>query len=96
MDPRDVIIEPVVSEKSYANYDRGVYTFIVHPKATKTQIKHAIETVFPVKVTNVNTLRRKGKRSRNRRTGIWGQKKATKRAIVTLAPGDEIEIFGVA
>ena len=96
MDPRDIIIEPVVSEKSYANYDQGVYTFIVHPKATKTQIKHAIETVFPVKVTSVNTLRRKGKRKRNRRTGIWGQQKATKRAVVTLAAGDEIEIFGVA
>ena len=96
MDPRQVIIEPVVSEKSYALMAEGKYTFRVNDRAHKTQIKHAIETVFPVKVTSVNTINRKGKRKRNRRTGIWGQKKSTKRAIVQLAPGDEIEIFGAA
>jgi len=96
MDPRDVIVRPVVSEKSYASYDQGVYTFVVARDANKTQIKQAIEAVFPVRVVSVNTLTRKGKRKRNRRTGVWGKRAATKRAVVRLAPGDEIEIFGAA
>lgn len=93
-DPRDVIIRPVVSEKSYAAYDEGVYTFVVARDANKSQIKQAIEQIFSVRVLGVNTVNRKGKRKRNRRTGIWGTRAATKRAIVTLAAGDSIEIFG--
>lgn len=90
-DPRDVIIEPVVSEKSYALLDAGRYTFVVHPTANKTEIKQAVESIFNVKVANVNTLNRQGKRKRFGLT--FGQRKSTKRAIVTLAEGDEIDIF---
>lgn len=93
-DPRDVIIQPVVSEKSYASYDENVYTFVVAPDATKVEIRQAIESIFSVKVRNVNTLNRAGKRKRNRRTGGWGTRAGQKRAIVTLAEGDTIEIFG--
>ncbi len=93
-DPRDVILRPIVSEKSYAHYDENVYTFEVAPGANKIQIKHAIEQIFGVRVTNVNTLNRHGKRKRNRRTGTWGKRADTKRAIVSLAAGDKIEIFG--
>jgi|SRR5689334_12328897 large subunit ribosomal protein L23 len=91
-DPRDVLLKPVVSEKSYALLDEGKYTFIVDPRANKTQIKQAVEAVFSVKVTGVNTINRPGKRKRTR-TG-FGKRKDTKRAIVTLAEGDRIEIFG--
>ena len=90
-DPRDVIIEPIVSEKSYALLDAGRYTFVVHPTANKTEIKQAVESIFNVKVANVNTLNRKGKRKRFGLT--FGQRKSTKRAVVTLAEGDEIDIF---
>ncbi len=93
-DPRDIVIRPVVSEKSYASYDENVYTFVVAPGANKIEIKHAIEEIFNVKVTNVNTLNRHGKRKRNRRTGNWGKRADQKRAVVSLAPGDRIEIFG--
>jgi large subunit ribosomal protein L23 len=93
-DPRDVIIQPVVSEKSYASYDENVYTFVVAPDATKIEIRQAIESIFSVKVRNVNTLNRVGKRKRNRRTGGWGKRAGQKRAIVTLAEGETIEIFG--
>ena len=93
-DPRDILIKPVVSEKSYASYDANVYTFLVTSDANKIEIKHAVETIFNVKVTNVNTLNRHGKRKRNRRTGTFGNKAAQKRAIVTLAGDDKIEIFG--
>ena len=93
-DPRDVIIRPVVSEKSYAAFDENVYTFIVSPDANKIEIRQAIETIFGVRVTNVNTVNRKGKRKRNRRTGGWGSRPSSKRAIVSLAEGDRIEIFG--
>ncbi len=92
--PRDIIIRPVVSEKSYAAYDSDVYTFIVAADANKIEIKQAIETIFSVKVTNVNTLNRHGKRKRNRRTGNWGSRADQKRAVVSLAEGDRIEIFG--
>ena len=92
--PRDIIIRPVVSEKSYAAYDDNVYTFLVAPDANKIEIKHAIESIFGVRVTNVNTLNRSGKRKRNRRTGDWGQRASQRRAIVSLAEGDSIEIFG--
>ncbi|MFD6416773.1 50S ribosomal protein L23 [Streptomyces sp. NPDC060194] len=93
-DPRDVLVKPVVSEKSYALLDEGKYTFIVAPGSNKTQIKQAVEAVFEVKVTGVNTINRQGKRKRTR-TG-FGKRADTKRAIVTLAEGDSIDIFGQA
>ncbi len=92
--PRDIIIKPVVSEKSYAAYDANVYTFVVAGDANKIEIRHAIEEIFGVKVTNVNTVNRKGKRKRNRRTGGYGSRPNSKRAIVSVAEGDTIEIFG--
>lgn len=92
-DARDVIIKPVVSEKSYALLDSNVYTFIVHPTATKVEIRKAVESVFGVRVNKVNTLNRKGKLKRDRRTGVYGQRAATKRAVVTLAEGDKIDLF---
>ena len=91
-DPRDVIVAPVVSEKSYNALDHNWYTFLVHPDANKTEIKIAVEKVFGVKVNGVNPINREGKRKRTR-TG-FGRRKATKRAIVTVAEGDRIDIFG--
>jgi len=94
-DPRKVLLGPVVSEKSYGMIaERSKYTFKVHPEAHKTEIRQAVESIFNVKVTNVNTLNRNGKRKRNRRTGTFGRRPDQKRAIVTLADGDRIEIFG--
>jgi large subunit ribosomal protein L23 len=93
-DPRDVIIRPVVSEKSYASYDENVYTFVVAPDANKIEIRKAIEQIFNVRVTNVNTINRKGKRKRNRRSGVWGTRAAEKRALVSLRDGDRIDVFG--
>ena len=90
--PRDILLKPVVSEKSYGLLDEGKYTFVVAPDANKTQIKQAVEEVFRVKVTGVNTLNRQGKRRRTRFG--WGKRVDTKRAIVTLADGDRIDIFG--
>ena len=94
-DPRDVLLEPVVSEKSYGLLEQNVYTFKVSPEATKPQIRDAVEAVFGVTVLKVNTLNRKGKRKRNRRTGTMGQRSASKRALVTLAEGDSIDLFEV-
>lgn len=91
-DPRDILIAPVISEKSYGLLDENKYTFIVHPSANKTQIKIAVEQVFGVRVTAVNTSNREGKRIRTRRG--WGRRAATKRAIVSVAQGDRIDIFG--
>jgi large subunit ribosomal protein L23 len=91
-DPRDVLLKPVISEKSYALLDENKYTFLVDPRANKTQIKQAVEAVFSVKVLGVNTINRQGKRKRTR-TG-FGKRKDTKRAIVTLAEGERIDIFG--
>ena len=91
-DPRDVLIKPVISEKSYRLVDDGKYTFLVAPDANKTQIRQAVEQVFRVKVTGVNTINRPGKRRRTRYG--WGQRPATKRAIVTLAAGERIDVFG--
>ena len=90
--PRDIILKPVVSEKSYNLIDEGKYTFIVDPRSNKTEIKLAIEKIFGVTVESVNTVNRKGK-TRRTRTGI-GRRKDTKRAIVSLAPGQTIDIFG--
>jgi large subunit ribosomal protein L23 len=93
-DPRDIILRPVVSEKSYALLDRNVYTFVVAPDANKIEIKQAVEAIFNVHVTKISTLNRKGKRKRNRRTNTFGQRANTKRAIVALAADDRIDIFG--
>lgn len=90
-DPRDILLAPVVSEKSYGLLDENKYTFIVDPRANKTEIKIAVEQVFGVKVESVNTLNRQGKRRRTR-FGV-GQRKDTKRAVVTLKDGT-IDIFG--
>jgi large subunit ribosomal protein L23 len=90
-DPRDVLLAPVVSEKSYGLLDEGAYTFLVDPRANKTEIRIAVERVFGVKVKSVNTLNRKGK-SRRTKFGL-GKRKDTKRAVVTLSEGT-IDIFG--
>ena len=93
-DPRDIVFEPIVSEKSYDLIeDTNTYTFVVDPRSHKTEIKQAIEAIFDVKVVSVNTMNRKGKK---KRTG-WtvGKRKDTKRALVTLAPGDSIDVFEV-
>ena len=90
-DPRDILIAPVVSEKSYGLLDEGKYTFVVDPRANKTEIKVAIEKIFSVKVASVNTINRKGK-TRRTKFGL-GKRKDTKRAIVTLREGT-IDIFG--
>lgn len=92
-DPRDIILAPVVSEKSYALIEQGVYTFKVHPSASKPEISDAIEAIWGVQVMKVNTLNRKGKVTRARRAGRAGSKPDTKRAIVTLAAGNEIPLF---
>jgi large subunit ribosomal protein L23 len=92
-DPRDILLAPVVSEKSYGLLEERQYTFIVAPEANKTQIKIAVEKVFGVKVVSVNTLNRPGKRKRTR-TG-YGKRKDTKRAVVTLSPQSRtIDVFG--
>ena len=90
-DPRDVILAPVVSEKSYSLIDNNAYTFLVHPDANKTEIRQAVESIWEVKVVSVNTLNRKGKSKRFRFT--TGRRADTKRAVVKLAEGDKIEIF---
>jgi len=92
-DPRDVIVAPIVSEKSYALMEDGVYTFKVHPSASKPEIRDAVQSIFGVRVAKVNTLNRPGKRKRNRRTFTYGKRPDTKRAIVTLAEGDSIDLF---
>ena len=92
-DPRDIIIEPVVSEKSYGLIEQGVYTFRVDPRASKPEIHDAVEAIWGVTVAKVNTLNRQGKSQRNRRTNRVGKRADTKRAIVTLAPGNEIPLF---
>ncbi len=93
-DPRDIIIKPVVSEKSYTGMDVGVFTFVVAPGANKIQIRQAIEAIYPdVKVEKVNTLNRQGKTVRSRRVRATSKRSDTKRAIVTLKEGT-IDIFG--
>ncbi|MHB8294211.1 MAG: 50S ribosomal protein L23 [Acidimicrobiales bacterium] len=97
--PRDVsgvLLRPVVSEKSYSLFDSGVYTFVVLPRATKGEIRAAVEGAFNVRVRSVNTMNRKGKVKRNarRRGAPPGRRPDIKRAIVTLVPGDRIELFG--
>ena len=92
-DAHSVVLKPVVSEKSYARLDERVYTFVVHPDADKAEIRRAVESIFGVSVVKVNTLNRMGKRKRNRRSPTFGRRPSTKRAMVTLAPGDRIELF---
>ena len=89
--PRDVILAPVVSEKSYSAIDHDVYTFVVAPEANRTEIKQAVEAIFDVHVVKVNTMWRQGKEKRTRYT--VGRRSTQKRAVVTLAAGDKIEIF---
>jgi large subunit ribosomal protein L23 len=92
-DPRDVILKPVISEKSYGLLEKNKYTFVVAPHANKTEIKIAVEKVFGVQVVSVNTLNRPGKRKRTKFG--YGKRKDTKRAIVTLSTESKpIEIFG--
>ena len=88
---RDVIIRPIVSEKSYAGLENNSYTFLVDPRANKTEIKEAVQKIWDVRVVSVNTLVRRGKVKRRRFTA--GRRPDQKRAIVTLAEGDSIEIF---
>ena len=90
--PRDILLKPVISEKSYRLADDGKYTFLVALDANKTQIRQAVETIFTVRVTGVNTSNRPGKRRRTRYG--WGKRPDTKRAIVSLAEGDRIDLFG--
>ena len=92
-DPRDIVLAPVISEKSYGLLEEGTYTFLVRPDSNKTQIKIAVEKIFGVQVTSVNTANRQGKRKRTRFG--YGQRKSTKRALVTIsADSKPIEIFG--
>ncbi len=88
-----VLVRPVVSEKSYALMEDGAYIFVVASDATKVDVRHAVEQAFGVRVKNVNTLNRKGKTRRNRKTNTIGSRSNTKRAIVTLASGDKIDLF---
>ncbi|MFN2388936.1 MAG: 50S ribosomal protein L23 [Actinomycetota bacterium] len=90
-DPRDVILAPVVSEKSYSLIDQNAYTFVVHPDANKTEIRQAVEHIWGVKVVAVNTMNRQGKTKRFR--SAQGKRPDSKRAVVKLAAGDKIEIF---
>lgn len=90
--PYSIIISPVVSEKSYGLSDVGTYTFVVDRRANKVEIGKAIEEIFSVKVDKVNTLNRKGKRRRSRKTGVYTQLPSTKHAMVTLKEGT-IELF---
>ncbi|MGH9021214.1 MAG: 50S ribosomal protein L23 [Acidimicrobiales bacterium] len=92
-DAMSVLIRPVISEKSYALMENHTYVFIVDPRATKVDVRNAVEQAFSVKVVSVNTMNRKGKTHRNRRTGVTGQRPGTKRAVVTLRRGDSINLF---
>ena len=106
MDPYKVILMPWITEKTLEarrvadlenNYreNNNRIEFIVRRESTKKQIRDAVETVFDVTVSKVNTLNRDGKRKRNRRTGTFGKRPDIKRAYVTLVEGDSIELFEV-
>ncbi len=92
-DASKILLRPVVSEKSYGLMDTGAYVFVVAPDATKIEVRQAVEHAFSVDVVKVNTLNRKGKVRRNRKTGTKGHRPDTKRAVVTLAPGHSIDLF---
>jgi large subunit ribosomal protein L23 len=91
-DPRDILLGPVISEKSYGLLDEGKYTFRVRPDANKTKIRIAVEQIFNVGVVSVNTVNRPGKRKRTRNG--YGVRNSSKRAVVSLRPGDRIDLFG--
>jgi len=90
-DSHDVLIKPMVSEKSMIMMENDKYSFIVNKAANKIEIKHAVEELFEVEVVNVTTRIMKGKVKRMGRTE--GKRPDTKRAIVTLKPGSKIELF---
>ena len=93
-DPRTVLVRPLMTEKSMQQKDDlNVVTFEVATDANKVEIRHAIESIFNVRVAKVNTLNRQGKRKRNRRSPTYGKRSDTKRAIVTLAGDDRIDLF---
>ena len=94
-DPRDIILKPIISEKSYDMITQNRYTFEVAKSASKPEIRDAVESIFDVKVLKVNTLNRAGKRKRNRRMPTFGKRPDVKRAYITLAEGDSIELFEV-
>ncbi|MDR3116479.1 MAG: 50S ribosomal protein L23 [Bifidobacteriaceae bacterium] len=91
--PYDILISPVISEKSYSRIDQGKYTFVVAKDSNKTSIKNAVEKIFDVKVEKVNTLNRKGKVARTR-IGTLAKRSDIKHAIVTLKQGQTIDVFG--
>jgi large subunit ribosomal protein L23 len=91
LDARDIIVKPVISEKSYSDAEKGKYTFVVAAKATKPDIRRAVEQIWGVKVRSVNTMYRRGKEVRRRL--VRGMRPGSRRAIVTLAPGEKISIF---
>ena len=93
MNQHSVLLKPVISEKSYGLMDDGAYVFVVDPRASKVEIRQAVESSFGVRVASVNTLNRKGKRKRNRRAATFGRRPDTKRAIVRLVGDDRIELF---
>jgi large subunit ribosomal protein L23 len=93
LEATQVLLRPVISEKTYGLMDRGVYVFVVDQRATKVDVRRAVQEVFSVRVDKVNTLHRQGKTRRNRRTGTLGRRAGTKRAYVTLHPGETIDLF---
>jgi large subunit ribosomal protein L23 len=90
---RSILLRPVISEKSYALMDEHTYVFVVDPRASKVEIRAAVEDAFGVRVSSVNTMVRKGKRKRQRRLATYGKRPDTKRAIVRLVGDDRIELF---
>jgi|Deesub1362A_J573_1020465.scaffolds.fasta_scaffold00343_20 large subunit ribosomal protein L23 len=92
--PEDILLRPILTEKSWREMEEGKYTFEVHPRATKVDIRHAVEELFGVKVEAVWTLRRPGKPRRTRMDRGFGRTKEEKRAVVKLAPGHKIDIVG--
>jgi len=90
---RNVLIRPIISEKSYGLMEHGAYVFVVDPSASKVEIRNAVEEAFEVRVRSVNTMNRQGKRKRNRKSGGFGTRPSTKRAIVRLVGTDRIELF---
>ncbi|MDA8032724.1 MAG: 50S ribosomal protein L23 [Actinomycetota bacterium] len=93
MNQHDVLVKPVISEKSYGLMDGGAYVFVVDPRASKVEIRQAVESAFGVRVASVNTMVRKGKRKRSRRVATFGRRPDTKRAIVRLVGDDRIDLF---
>ena len=93
MNQHDVLVKPVISEKSYGLMDGGAYVFVVDPRASKVEIRQAVESAFGVRVASVNTMVRKGKRKRSRRAATFGRRPDTKRAVVRLAGDDRIDLF---